>query len=479
MTDVINHFIAGKWRSDAAGERRAVVNPATDEQVASIACATADDVEQVTAAVQRAHPAWAAARPDRRAEVLRAIAGAVADNRDRIAAAVTRDNGKPIGEARDEIDGVVRVFGFFAEVAANMAGPATDRQGGIDRHVVAVPVGPVLIIGTWNFPVETIAVHLAPSLAAGCASIAIPNAITPSGPVEFFRALEGVGLPDGLVNLLVGNAAQCSEALIASPVMRHVSYTGSTEVGSVLAQQAAREIKRCTLELGGNAAAIVLPGTAVAAAVQAIGGKRYWNAGQVCTAPNRIYVPRGIYDEFIDELVGLASAITVGDGTDGGTNMGPLVSHQRIDHMRTITDDALERRADLLLGGRAPDRPGSFWPPTVIGNIGDDALGMQREIFGPIACVSPYDTVDEAIARANDSDLGLSAYVYGPGDEEAMRVGERLEAGAVGINQMVVAFMDAPFGGIKKSGLGFVGGPDAVTEYLRPRLLASRQRPAA
>lgn len=470
MTVIHTQYVGGSWTAPDGRESLRVLSPATGAQIATIACAGPADVSAALHAIEQAQPQWARIAPDCRADYLRAMAAAVAGNRASIAQAITGDQGKPLAEAGEEIDGVVQLFEFFANKLSSVAWVREDPLPGIRRTVRMQPVGPVAIIGTWNFPVETIAVHLAPSLAAGCTSVAIANAATPGGPAAFFDAIGQAGLPPGVVNLLLGKARDCSAALIEDPRICHISYTGSVSVGRTLAEQASRAIKRSTLELGGNAAAIVLKGSDLDRAVADIGRKRFWNAGQVCTAPNRIMVHESEYEAFADGISSLARRLAVGDPMDPKTEMGPLANAQRLEWMAEIVRDGESRGAEVLAGGERLDRPGFFFAPTVIGRVDDGALGMREEVFGPVACLTAYRDPDEAVERANACDLGLSAYVYGPDPDEARAVADRLEVGSVGINQMVVAFMDAPFGGIKLSGLGFVGSPDAMVEYQRPRL---------
>ena len=475
MERLYTQFVCGAWGEAGGRERRPVVSPASGREIAAIASAEPDDVARALEAAAAAQHDLAARDAGQRAEILDAMARAVAEHRDRIAAAVTEDQGKPLAEARAEIDGVAEVFAFFAEAVGDLDWQVEDRTPAVRRQAALVPVGPVAVIGTWNFPVETLAVHMAPAIAAGCSTISIANALTPGGPVAFFAALAEAELPPGLVNLLLGNAAACSAALIADPRIRHVSYTGSVAVGRQLAEQAGRAIKRCTLELGGNAPAIVLEGADLDLVVAELGAKRFWNAGQVCTAPNRLFVPQRDHDALVERLGAFAADLVVGDGSEPATAMGPLVSARRVRLMNAIVGDAQARGAALVTGGRALERDGHFWAPTVLGRVPDAAEGMRSEIFGPVACVAPYATLDEAVARANRCDLGLAGYVYGPDPERARAVAGRIEAGAVGVNQPVVAFVDAPFRGVKDSGLGHVGGRTAILEYLMPRLTASRQ----
>ena len=392
--------------------------------------------------------------------------------RDDIAPEITREMGKPLSEAQTELDGVAAVFDFFADAALDIDASETDSSGDTRRMVDHRPVGPVLIVTTWNFPVETVATHLAPALAAGCTAVVLANETAPGCVAAFFECIASCPLPKGAVNLVMGDGPALSEQLIADRAIRHVSYTGSVNVGRVLASQAAHNIKRSTLELGGNAPAIVMAGSDVEIVARAFAGKRYWNAGQVCTAPNRIFVHSSTYDDFVDAFAAYAAGLSVGDGMAPDTDMGPLANERRTAFMDAIVTDAGERGANVIARPFAWNARGYFHAPTVLTDMGDDALGMREEVFGPLACIAKFETVDEVAERANDCDLGLSGYVYGPDPDQTQRLAARLEVGSVGLNQMVTAFIDRPFGGIKGSGLGHVGGKSAIAEYVRPRLTA-------
>lgn len=465
-------FIAGRFESGAGRDTLPVIDPATGEACAALTCATAADAARAAEAAAEAHVDWSQTAPELRASLLEEIHDKLLERRDAIARDITLEQGKPLREALEELDGVCANLRYFAGVAASYPFESTVR-GDADRHIRETGKGPVLIINTWNFPVETIVSHLAPALASGCAAVVLANRDTPGGAATFFKALAELDLPAGLVNLLMGRSSELSAQLIAHPAIRHVSYTGSMEVGRRIAADAGAALKRATLELGGLAPAIVLPGANVAEAAEAFGWKRFWNAGQVCTAPNCIYVHRAGYDEFLDSVADYARRQNVGSGFDPETDMGPLANDRRPLRMRKIVTDALSHGARLVTGQTKESEAGFFWKPTVLADVGDDSLGMREEVFGPVALVQPFDDLETVIARANACDIGLSGYVYGPDTVSAMRVAQRLDVGSVGANQMVTAFIDTPFGGIKNSGLGTIGGPSALREYLFPRLVAT------
>ncbi|WP_306120663.1 MULTISPECIES: aldehyde dehydrogenase family protein [unclassified Roseitalea] len=464
--------IDGDHLTGGGRETLPVVNPATGQAGAAMVCATTDDLDAAAEAARRAHADWSRSAPSDRAALLRAMADRVDASLETIARLITTEQGKPLAEAVDELNGVAANLRYHAGVAETFPFH-TVVSGPAERHIFETGKGPVLIINTWNFPVETVVSHMAPSLAAGCPSVVLANGDAPGSVCAFFHAISDIDMPRGLVNLVMGHAADISQHLIGHPAIAHLSYTGSITVGRALAAQAGGEIKRATLELGGLAPALVLPGADIDEAARAFGWKRFWNAGQICTAPNRIYVNRDQYAPFVDAVAAYAESLVVGDGMDPATTMGPLASERRVAFMQHIVTDALARGARFVTGQKEAGNRGFFWKPTVLADVPEDARGMREEVFGPVALVRPYDDLATVIATVNDCDIGLSAYVYGPDADEAFVVARRIEAGSVGVNQMTTAFPDTPFGGIKHSGMGTIGGPSALREYLFPRSIAA------
>ena len=458
-----------------ARERHAIVNPATGEAFSDFVGASLADADRAAQSAAQAFAGWSCTSPFERVRILGAMADKVRYASRELAEQITAEQGKPLAEAQLEISGVIGMFEHFATVADALAFASEYPSPGSDRRIDLVPVGPVIVITTWNFPVETAAVHIAPALAAGCTVVVLANSDTPSSVVMFIETINQTDIPIGAINLVMGNSADLSARLIKHPAMRHLSYTGSVNVGRVLAAQCGAEIMRCTLELGGNAPAIVLPGADIEEAANALISKRFWNAGQVCTAPNRIYVNRAQHDAFAEAAGAHARALVLGDGRVEGTTMGPLANAERVHVMDKIAADALAKGASIILDAPAAQNEGYFSPPRVFANVPDNALGMAHEIFGPIACIAPYDDLEDVIGRSNRNELGLSGYVYGPDQAEAEAVARRLHVGSVAVNQLTTAYIDVPFGGVKLSGLGCVGGEAAVHEYLFPRLTASRR----
>lgn len=472
MTETHPLYIRGEFQTGGGRETLPVLNPATGLECARLTCAAPADADAAAVAAKRTYPEWSGLSPSNRAAILRDMAEKLLEHRAAIACALTLEQGKPLSEAREELDGCAAAFRFFAD-ACEQFPFETVVAGSADRHIRETAKGAVLIINTWNFPVEAAVSHLAPSLAAGCPSVVLANRDAPGCVATFFRAMDELDLPNGLINLLMGPSSKLSNRLVAHPAITHVSYTGSVSVGKDLAARAGAGLKRTTLELGGLAPAIVLPGSDAQAAARACAGKRFWNAGQVCTSPNRIYVNRAQHDEFVAEAKDYAEGLTVGDGMAEGTDVGPMANERRAEWMQQVVADALERGAKFVTGQKAAQPGGFFWKPTVLSDVPEDALGFREEVFGPVALIRAYDDLEQVIAAVNDCDIGLSGYVLGPDDSEAMAVARRIEVGSVGANQMATAFIDTPFGGIKQSGLGTVGGMSAMREYLFPRSVAT------
>lgn len=472
MTGAHPLHVGGEFLAGGDRETLPVVNPATGTECSRLTCATPADADAAADAAKLACAPWSARSPSDRASILRKMAGKLLEHRETIACSLTLEQGKPLPEAREELDGSAATLRFFADACERFPFETT-VSGSADRHIRETAKGPALIINTWNFPVEAVVSHMAPSLAAGCPSVVLANRDAPGCVADFFRAMDELDLPEGLINLLMGRSSKLSNRLVAHPAIAHVSYTGSVAVGKDLAARAGAVLKRATLELGGLAPAIVLPGSDARATARAIAGKRFWNAGQVCTAPNRIYVNRAQCGDFVAAAKDHAEGLTVGDGMADGTDVGPMANERRAEWMERVVADALERGARFITGQKEARPGGFFWKPTVLSDVPEGALGFREEVFGPVALIRAYDDLKQVVAAVNDCEIGLSGYVFGPDDSEAMAVARRIEVGSVGANQMVTAFIDTPFGGIKHSGLGTIGGASAMREYLFPRSVAA------
>ena len=464
-------YINGEFIVGGPRETLPVLSPATGEPCARLTCADAGDVAAAARAAGREQRSWSSSTPAKRAELLRAMAGKVCERRERIAREMTLEQGKPISEALEELQGVAAVLRYFADVAESYSFRNV-VPGDADRHIFETGKGGVLIINTWNFPVETVVSHMAPSLAAGCASVVLANRDAPGCVAGFLLCHGGAGSSrwpdqsrDGevITNLEATGRMSRDCARVVYRIRCCGQETGATgRCGP----------EACDPGTGRACPAIVLPGSNAETAAVAYAGKRFWNAGQVCTSPNRIYVNHEQYEDFIAAVKDFAESLTVGDGMSDDTDVGPMANERRVDWMQKVVADALARGARFITGQRESQPGGFYWKPTVLADVSEDALGFREEVFGPVALIRAYDSLDRVIASVNDCDIGLSGYVFGPDDAEALAVARRLEVGSAGVNQMVTAFIDTPFGGIKKSGLGTVGGVAALREYLFPRSFA-------
>lgn len=468
-------LIDGKWMNADGRETLSVTNPATTEEIGRLPCATIEDLDLAAKAARRAFADWSARSPVERQLYLNRAASLIRERVDVIAAALTRDQGKPLAEARGEVLVVADFFQWFGEEGRRIYGrtiPGEDPA--VTQTVMQVPVGPVLVFGPWNFPVSEIGGHMAGALAAGCTCILKPAEETPSAPQLIIEAIADAGFPDGVVNLVTGHSPVISEHLLEHEAIRKIAFTGSVRVGKILAQKAAALMKHATMELGGNAPVIVGETADIERAAQLVAARKFRNAGQVCVAPNRIFVHQRRYDEFVSSFLIHVQAIRVGDGSDPETTMGPLVRPHRVSAMNSLLDGSLSAGAELLAGGTLLDGSGNFWRPTVIGNVPDNAPAFEDEIFGPIASIAQFTTTEEVLQRANTASVGLAAYVISNDRREIDLCRKHLQVGCIGINTMFVSNVETPFGGVKDSGYGRVGGVEGIQAYLETRFIAEQ-----
>ncbi|RXT57099.1 hypothetical protein B6S44_01245 [Bosea sp. Tri-44] len=464
------------WIAGAAcrgtGPTIAVLDPATGGALAEFAGASADEIARAEAAAAHGYRIWRATPAPERERVLRLTAQAMRADRSPMAALIVQENGKPMREALAEIDAAADTFDFYAAEARRSYGrtiPA--RSPGTRMATSREPVGVVAAFSPWNFPAINLVRKLAPALAAGCAVIAKPAEETPATALAIANHLGQAGLPPGALNLLFGDPAQISSVLIASPVIRKVTFTGSTAVGRQLAQQAGAALKRCTMELGGHAPTIICADADPEAAADLVAAAKFRNAGQSCNVASRFYVHRSGYDRFLARLAERARAIVVGPGSDDATGMGPLSNARRLDAMSVLVSDAAGANARVVAGGRPLERPGFYFSPTVLAEVPASAAVMRIEPFGPIAPVAAFDDLDEALALANDSAFALAGYVVTDHAPTARRLAQGLNAGAIGVNTFTVALPEVPFGGSGASGWGHEGGPEGLEPYLLTRFV--------
>ena len=466
--------VDGAWRDAASSATFDVVNPATGEAIATIADGGAGDAAAAIEAAGRAQPSWAAVPARERAEILRRAYELIVERADELALLMTTEMGKPLAEAKGEVTYGAEFFRWFSEEACRIRGDARRSPDGKTRLMVThEPVGPCILITPWNFPLAMATRKIGPAIAAGCTMVFKPANLTPLTSLYVVDLLREAGLPDGVLNVVcTTDAGGVVEPWIDSGIARKLSFTGSTPVGRTLLEQCARGVLRTSMELGGNAPFVVCEDADMDTAVAAAMAAKMRNMGEACTSANRILVHRSVLDEFGRRLTEKMSALTVGDGTTEGTDVGPLVEEKAVTKVVDLVDDAVERGAEVLTGGSRLEGPGYFYPPTVLTGVTPDAELMSTEIFGPVAALVPFDTDDEAVALANDTEFGLVSYVMTENLDRAMTMSERLQAGMVGINVGVVSNPAAPFGGIKQSGLGREGGLSGIEEFVETKLVA-------
>ncbi|WP_409494055.1 NAD-dependent succinate-semialdehyde dehydrogenase [Amycolatopsis sp. cmx-11-12] len=467
-------FIGGKWVPATSGKTFPVLDPSTGEALCEVADASpADGVSALDAAVA-AQAAWANVAPRERGEILRRAYELLIKRADELALLMTLEMGKPLAESKGEVTYAAEFFRWFAEEAVRIDGGYAVAPNGTGRFLVTKqPVGPCLLITPWNFPMAMGTRKIGPAVAAGCTMIIKPAAQTPLSMLALAAILAEAGLPEGVLNVLTtSDSGGVMEPLIRDGRARKLSFTGSTGVGRKLLEQCADKVLRTSMELGGNAPFLVFEDADLDAAVEGAMTAKMRNIGEACTAANRFYVQRGIVGEFSRRLTERMEALPMGRGTEEGVVVGPLIDEAAVEKVSGLVADATERGARVLTGGSTVDGPGNFYQATVLTDVPKDARLASEEIFGPVAPITPFDSEDEAIAAANDTEFGLVSYVYTSDLKRALRVSERLEAGMIGLNQGLVSNPAAPFGGIKQSGLGREGGTVGIEEFLETKYIA-------
>jgi succinate-semialdehyde dehydrogenase/glutarate-semialdehyde dehydrogenase len=468
QTDLL---IGGTWRPAADGARIDVLDPATGDVLAAVADASAEDALAAVDAAEAAAPGWAATAPRERAEILRRAFELMRAREDEITAAITAEMGKPLAEARGEAAYAAEFLRWFAEEAVRAEGEYAIAPGGAARILVLPqPVGIAVLVTPWNFPAAMATRKLGPALAAGCTAIVKPATETPLTTLLIVSLLEEAGLPPGVVGVLTtSRPRQVVATMVDDPRVRKLSFTGSTEVGRELLALAARSVVNVSMELGGNAPFLVLEDADVDAAVAGAMAAKLRNGGEACTAANRFLLHESVAERFTDALVAAMAAVRVGPGTEPGIELGPMINAAAVDKIDALVEDARDRGARVRTGGQRLDRPGWFYPPTVLDRVAPGSAILRDEVFGPVAPLTTFTDEDAAIAAANDTEHGLVAYVFSRDLRRAMRVGEALETGMVGLNRGVVSDPAAPFGGVKQSGVGREGGGHGLREFLEPK----------
>jgi succinate-semialdehyde dehydrogenase/glutarate-semialdehyde dehydrogenase len=464
-------FIDGIWQDAADGRSLPVQNPATGEEIGRVAHAGRADLDRALAAAQRGFETWRDFTPAARSKILRKAAELMRERAGDIARLLTLEQGKPLAEARAETGAAGDIIDWFAEEGFRVYGRLVPHRTTLSTRqmVVKDPVGPVAAFTPWNFPVNQIVRKISAGLAAGCSMIVKAPEETPASPAALIRAFQDAGLPEGVLGLVYGNPAEISEYLIASPIIRKITFTGSTPVGKLLAGQAGKYMKRVSMELGGHAPVIVCEDADVALAVKSVGGAKFRNAGQVCISPTRFLVHNSVKAQFAEALTALAQGVKVGDGLADGTQMGPLANERRLAAMAEFQQDAVDRGAKVLTGGARIGDVGNFWQPTVLSDVPLDARLFNDEPFGPVAGIRGFDQLDEAIAEANRLSFGLAGYAFTRSLANADLLTRRVEVGMLWVNMPAMPSAEMPFGGIKDSGYGTEGGPEALDAYLNTR----------
>ncbi len=470
-----NLFIGGAWRPAASGATIAVTNPATGEHIADVA---AGDATDATAACQAAHVAqqeWAATAPRHKAEVLRRCWELMMEHQEELAGLIVTEQGKPIGDARGEVAYAAEFFRWNSEEAVRIHGSISMAPSGANRIIVHhVPVGVVVIITPWNFPAAMITRKLAPALAAGNGAVIKPPSETPLTALRIAELITEAGVPGGLVNVVVAqNSAAWFDAAVDHPATRMVSFTGSTPTGQRLLKRSADRVLKTVMELGGNAPFIVFDDADIPAAVEGAMVAKMRHSAETCTAANRFFVHADVVAEFTRRFVDAMAEIRIGDGFDEGTTCGPLIHDEAVGKVASLVDGAVAGGAVIELGGKAPAGSGSFYEPTVLGNVAPDAAITKEEIFGPVAPIITFTDTDAVIDMANDTEMGLVAYVYTRDLARGLAVSERLQAGMVGLNRGAVSDPAAPFGGMKQSGLGREGASEGIYEFCETQYIAT------
>ncbi|QVM84865.1 NAD-dependent succinate-semialdehyde dehydrogenase [Novosphingobium decolorationis] len=472
-------YIDGKWCDADSGATLEVTNPGTGEVMGTVPKMGSDETSRAIDAAEAALPAWRAKTAGERSKILRKLYELMMDAQDDLGELLSREQGKPLAEGKGEIAYGASFIEWFGEEAKRAYGDTIPGHAS-DRRIVVIkqPVGVVGAITPWNFPNAMITRKLGPALAAGCTMVIKPASATPYSALAIAALCEKAGIPAGVVNVVTGSAGQIGSTLTGSPKVAKITFTGSTEIGRQLLKESADTVKKCSMELGGNAPFLVFDDADVDAAIEGAMISKFRNGGQTCVCTNRFYVQDGVYDEFVEKLAARVKAMKVGYGLDEGTEVGPLVDEKAVAKVEEHLKDAVDGGATVLAGGSRNERGGSYFNPTVVANVKPDMLLAREETFGPLAGVIRFTEEAEAIAMANDTEFGLASYFYASDMSRVWRVAEALEAGMVGINTGLISTEVAPFGGVKQSGLGREGSHYGLDDYMELKYLCMGVKPA-
>jgi succinate-semialdehyde dehydrogenase / glutarate-semialdehyde dehydrogenase len=466
-------FVGGEWRGVEGRSTIAIINPATEVEIGRLPVASEQDIDDALAAAQSAFKCWSQRSAWERAAILTRSAVIIDARRTTLAEILTLENGKPLADSNGEIDRVIEAILYCAEECKRTYGRILPpRARLLTQSSVKRPIGPVAAFAPWNFPAFLTARKAAAALAAGCTVVLKPAEETPAICIELVRAFVDAGVPTGALNLLFGVPAQISQRLIASPIIRKISFTGSVPVGRLLATQASQYLKPSTMELGGHAPVIVFDDVDAEKVARACVAFKFRNAGQVCLSPSRFYIHAKIAPAFTKHFIDFAKAMRLGEGRETGVQMGPLNNKRRLEAATTLVEQARGSGARVETGGKRIDRAGYFFPPTVLTNVAEGARILSEEPFCPVAPIMTFESLDEAIQRANAVEFGLAAYAFTNRTDRAAEFSERIDAGWIGVNNFTPSLADAPIGGVKDSGLGYEGGPEGLDAYMHTRFVS-------
>jgi len=471
--DPLYLFINGQWLTAGARDTAAVINPASGQTLGHLPMATRDDLSLALTVAEQSFTVWRHTVPEERARIMKKAAALMRDRAEHIAMQMTLEEGKPLGESRDEVERAADYFEWFAEEARRIDGRVVPaNRPGVQQLVTRQAIGPVAAFTPWNFPAITPARKLSAALAAGCSVILKPGEESPATALALARCLDDAGLPAGVLQIVFGVPDTVSATLIASPVIRKVAFTGSVPVGRLLSERAAAGVKPVSLELGGHGPVLVFADADIDAAAENGAANRFRGTGQICISSTRFLIQRAAYDRFVGRFVAVTEGLIVGDGTAAATQVGPLASARQLEKMASLVADAVAKGAVVLTGGQRIDRPGFFFAPTVLANVPMSARIMHEEPFGPIAIMRPFDQLEDGLEEANRLPYALSAYAFTTDARTALDVGQRLEAGMIGINQYRIVATELPFGGMKESGHGSEGGREGIAAYLTTKFIS-------
>jgi succinate-semialdehyde dehydrogenase/glutarate-semialdehyde dehydrogenase len=470
--ETIKLLINGEWR-DGDGGGEDILNPADDTVIGHCPHASAAQLDEATAAAAAGFKVWRNTTPAARQVVMEKAARILEDRIDEVAVNLTLEMGKPVPESKVEIDFAINMLRWYGEEGKRAYGRLIPpRIPGARQLAIKEPVGPCVAFTAWNFPSTNVIRKVAGAIGAGCSIVIKPSEETPATAIAIARALQDAGLPDGVLNVVFGVPDTVSRHLLASPVFKKLSFTGSIPVGKHLQKLAADTLKRCTLELGGHSPVIVFDDADVEKALNVMGGFKFRNAGQVCISPTRFYVQENVYAKFVDGFVERAAAQKVGNGMEDGVTMGPLIAARRMEVMDDFTTDAVNAGATLKTGGMRMGNQGNFWAPTILSDVPDNAKIMVEEPFGPVAPVASFKNMDDVLERANSLPFGLAAYVWTTDGKTARTLEDQLESGMIGVNHPGVSMPETPFGGVNESGYGSEGGIEGLEAYQRTKFLS-------